>query len=51
MKAFKEKQEPAVDIDKVDIEEIKKRYLKYSEMIVGLNRAIDKMKAVGGTKA
>ena len=51
MQALKEKQEPSVDIEKVDIGEMKKRYKKYSEMIIGLNQVLDKMKAQGGTKA
>ena len=51
MRAFKEKQEPSVDIEKVDTNEMKKRYTKYSEMIIGLNKAIDRMKAQGGNKA
>ena len=51
MQALKEKQEPSVDLDKVDLEEMKRRYKKYSDLIIGLNKAIDKMKVQGGSKA
>ena len=51
MQALKQQQEPSVDLEKVDIEAVRKRYEKYSEMIYKMNSVIERLKAKGGNKA
>ena len=51
MQALKEKQEPTVDLEKVDIGAVRERYKKYSDMIYAMNNVIERLKEKGGKKA
>ena len=51
MQALKEKQEPTVDLEKVDIGAVRARYKKYSDMIYAMNNVIERLKEKGGKKA
>lgn len=51
MQALKEKQEPTVDLEKVDIGAVRARYKKYSDMIYAMNNVIERLREKGGKKA